>query len=540
MTRQRVLKIVLWVGIILSTPACTLAAQQTPVLFLTAVTTAQGPLEKRWTNGESYPVLEEAPASPLIHQVHQTLEAPFPQFIGALNQLSAQIASTPSQCSEAANRTVLYISEEDGGFARYGFWLKPKTGPLKFCATFFVDLTIDEQSLTRGEMEEVFAHETGHIMLHKLAGGSWPNGLSRAFHSSLSITDYPTAFNEGWATHFQAFAERFTQTPGLEVRWIGGQSPSPANFWLSRIDGRIRIDAIKQNLAVHRTLERLTAEPDSDLYHRYVAQHVSDLFDITQIKSGQQMMASEGVIATTFYKLLNAPEFAAPDASQETLLANVEVADHLRPLLVRYAKIFRALHGASKDFVNPGRPPLLAFVESYGALYPSERPALISLVVGLTYGATADHTLARSTEALAVAGAHGNIEAFGEQLSSIRKSLSMLSEDIAAHRKSLGDAIGLELWVAAPTFKISTAPWDSNRTIPLTVNLNTAEKAELLALGLFTESDADQILRERIHKGSFADLTSIAALFPQRKLSLVSALEGQAAQAQKLGPYKRQ
>ncbi len=97
--------------------------------------------------------------------------------------------------------TVLLVSQEEGGFARRGFWLERSGGPPAWHPEPYVNMVIDADSVRSGEFEEIFAHESGHVLLRRLLP-RLPSGYSRTRHGSLVVTDYPTAFDEGFAIHF--------------------------------------------------------------------------------------------------------------------------------------------------------------------------------------------------------------------------------------------------------------------------------------------------------------------------------------------------
>jgi len=78
----------------------------------------------------------------------------------------------------------------------------------------YVNLVVDQQSLVdalRGSLRT----RNGHLFLRRLVP-RLPNGLSRTPHSSLAVTDYPTAFDEGFAIHFQGLARYLTQNAKLQ------------------------------------------------------------------------------------------------------------------------------------------------------------------------------------------------------------------------------------------------------------------------------------------------------------------------------------
>src|SRR6185312_6523745 len=94
---------------------------------------------------------------------------------------------------------------------------------------------VDVNSIRVGDFEEIFAHEMGHIYLRRLLP-TLPPGYSRTAHASLSMTDYPTAFDEGFATHFQGLARRLTSNTVLHDTDLGLESKPFLSYWLSNID----------------------------------------------------------------------------------------------------------------------------------------------------------------------------------------------------------------------------------------------------------------------------------------------------------------
>src|SRR5271169_509719 len=94
------------------------------------------------------------------------------------------------------------MSQEEGGFARHGFWLEDAKGQRQLVLAGYVDLVVDQESVEDGNLEEIFSHELGHQVLAELVG-KLPPGASRNMHQSMTVTDNSTAFDEGYAEHFQ-------------------------------------------------------------------------------------------------------------------------------------------------------------------------------------------------------------------------------------------------------------------------------------------------------------------------------------------------
>lgn len=209
------------------------------------------------------------------------------KFVLALDEEAQRLAGAPKP-----EPTYLLRSDEDGGFARRGFWLSDANNKVAWHSDPYVDLVVDKQSVEDGGFEEIFAHELGHVLLRRLVP-KLPNGYSRTPHSSLAVTDYPTAFDEGFAIHFQSVARYLTKNPRLEAMDKGLEFKPFLSFWQSNVDRSLRIRGVRDNLFVHRQISGAVQVGDA-----------SSLFDLTHFKNGQQMLSSEGVIATLFYHLL--------------------------------------------------------------------------------------------------------------------------------------------------------------------------------------------------------------------------------------------
>src|SRR5690606_3180952 len=72
--------------------------------------------------GNPYPVTRLADDS-LRPSLARLFEAGFPRAVLALDQLARDIEGAPEgACSQLANQALIYLSPEDGGYARQGFW----------------------------------------------------------------------------------------------------------------------------------------------------------------------------------------------------------------------------------------------------------------------------------------------------------------------------------------------------------------------------------------------------------------------------------
>jgi len=184
-------------------------------------------VESQAPDGKSYPVFRLAKDSPLLGEVYQVLETSFAHRVILLehyarNLLLSEIGGQPTPQYLTAP-TYLLMSQEEGGFARHGFWLEDPNGQRQLVLAGYVDLVVDQDSVKDGNLEEIFSHELAHQVLGELVGGL-PPGKSRNMHQSMTITDDSTAFDEGYAEHFQPLVRDATTNLHLRALTDGTTS----------------------------------------------------------------------------------------------------------------------------------------------------------------------------------------------------------------------------------------------------------------------------------------------------------------------------
>ena len=440
----------------------------------------------------------------------------FPRAVLALDQLTRDLAVvTDDPCPELGEATLISLSLEDGGYARTGFWYAEADGRLEFCNLHFVDVTADIETLEDGSLEELIAHEMGHVYLRRL-WGDLPPGPSRNFHSAFAITDYVTAFDEGFAAALQPLAEQYSLTPALRAHAWGEAAPNAADLWFSRIDRRTRKDGIRRNIFVHRTMPGEAGAGGAEA------------FDLRSLRTGQEMLASEGLVGTAIYRLLTSQAMPGTSCTGRPGVP--------APLGCRFRKLFTALD-AMREHADAPRSPLIVLLETYAELFPDEQGALYRLFIETTFGATLDEGLRQAALTVVRAGAAGDIASFVPGLQDLRTAQSSATGRVVAGVLRLDAAVGPELWLAAPDRLIREAPWSNAPTLPLTVNLNTAGAADLTALGLSADS-ASALLDARETHGSFGSLADALsrAQLPNAEAGLLS--QAQAAFAE-LPAYER-
>jgi DNA uptake protein ComE-like DNA-binding protein len=436
------------------------------LVVLVPMTAGNQPVMRADPKGISQaPILKRAESDAISKGVALEATRGAVKFMLAMDEQAQRIAGTATPAP-----TYLLRSQEEGGFARRGFWLAESGNKVTWHSDPYVDLAVDKQSIDDGAFEEIFAHEMGHLLLRRLMP-RLPNGLSRTPHSSLAITDYPTAFDEGFAIHFQGLARHLSANAQLKATDEGLTFKPFLPYWQSNVDRTLRIRGVRDNLFVHQQLAVALDLGDA-----------TSLFDVTHFKNGQQMLSSEGVVATLFYHLLLQP------------------GDNTAQLAERYKSLLGSLHALNIQKLASSTPFMLSLVQTHIERVPAEREQWIGTVLNLTYGATASTSLLRDMTKLSALGQEGRTQEFQVALKQARAALASLTSQIVRNPQRLAAALGPEVWLA---FK--------QKDGEVTVNLNTAEKTTLLnAVGL-ASLDADLLLADRAARGPFVSVDDFVA-----------------------------
>jgi len=440
----------------------------------------------------------------------------------------------------------LLLSNEEGGFARYGFWLERAPGQRELVMAGYVDMVVDQRGVDTGDFEEIFCHELGHLILRTLLG-DLGHGPSRKMHQSMTVTDYPTAFDEGYAEHFQPLVRDSTTNPILRKIQAGTGTMDMDMFWLSNFDGQLRTDGVKRNLFVHRKAPT-EADQNPDLYRLFLESETSTEFKPGRLKNAQEMMASEGVVATLFYRLVNRDSLRNPYRDPAFYNQFVErngaaIADpsqSISPYENVNLKLFAAMRQmAPRAAADSGCPLAIALLDAYSKLFPEEAKSAYGIFLDTTYGATASPEVAALFERAAVAGRLGDVDAYRQDSRAAFSQLSQLTDRVAKGELALDANLGPEIWLLNEDFKIAAAVWEKDRTVPLTLNLNTASEAEFMTLPGVNQSLAARIIATRDARGYFRNLDeegSVEGVSP----SLLQTLRQMAERMKSAGDYARQ
>ena len=510
------------------------------------------PVQQAAPDGKTYPVFRVAPESPLVTRASEVLRTGFAQQVLRLDRYARNMllweerqhgGATAADQQRLSEPMSLLMSTEEGGFARDGFWLEDAEGQRRLIQAGYVDLVVDERSVADGDFDEIFSHELGHLILRALVGRI-PDGPSRTMHMSMAVTDYPTAFDEGFAEQFQPLARDASENPAVRQMMKGAGATDLNLLWFSRMDQQLRTDGVKRNLFVHhKPLPAAALEPHPDPYRVWLDDLTSPVFVPDELKNGQQMMASEGVIATLFYRIVNderlGGHYRPADFYRRFLLdgeAPVSPETIFSPYENENLKLFAAMRLLAEKPLDAHRVLMIDLVEAYDRLFPDEASAMDTLFLETTYGATASEPLVLAFERAAHDGGTGDIAAFRQSsrgaISGLREAISQVS----AGKLKIDANLGPELWLLHNAFKIPTAVWQQERTLPLTFNLNAASVAELMTVPGIDLALARKIVAARDGRGYFARVDDLEAIVPP---AVLASLQRMSEQMKNAAPYQR-
>jgi hypothetical protein len=473
----------------------------------------------------------------------------------ARTYLQRDPATTPARLATLAQPAFLFLSDRQGGFPAESFWLEQPDGSLKpMRDVTFVDMVVDERDFTPGTidgLEEIYAHELGHLVMAALAGPA-PAKATSEVHFITVRTDAWSAFVEGWGEHFQPMGvdhaagqrPRTVSTDATSViaqTWysrfareqVEGCIVCPANLrflkWQGPGEQRLRDEPLRANRFIYQV--DLPPGLRGDRRPAFEARMYRDVMPPGpdgQLKNGPQLMESEGVVGALFYRLVTDDRLRNSyrgTAFYEPFLPSDLAADLARvgpraffpPAENVYLKLFDVMH---RSFTW-GRWPALDLVKAYVKQFPDEAPAVYDVFFDVTRGVTVDRAArARHLEP-------GYLDGLRQRL---------LAGDVA-----LDAAQGPPIWMVSPSMSFGMGLF-RYFLVPnsFTFDLNAADVADLRSVPGVSAALAEAIVKTRDARGTFdrvADLVAVPGMTPD----LLARFTSMAARMQeRLGRARRQ
>ncbi len=447
--------------------------------------------------------------SPLAKKIMEQLDLPYHRSMIKLSQCARNLAA------DRKGPNVLFLSQTEGGFPRQGLILKQKEKSEKFPDLYYVDLVLDEERVDRGELD-IYSHELGHVMMLNVMGDEIPDSRSTKQHVSMGITDYSIAFFEGWGIHFQRLAIDHVPFYQKTNKDALDYSRGYARAWHSNIDQSLRLNGVLENTYIHDKLLPGVDRSSLDLEELILLEHTSPLFDRTRLRNAQQMLSSEGVLATLFYRI-NTDEVLQNNYREKAFYspfllrpipADASAQDIFTPLENIFLKNFY-VWDKIKDRLNPEISPLIEFIQEWGRSFPEDREEITKLFIMTTVGKTVTQDLGKTYETMSYHGMTGDYQRYRELAAQFREKASSLIQKVLDGELSLDANVGPQIWVENKDFLIRTTLWNPENKKPLSINLNTASIYDLASFSEMGLDKAKELIKKRDELGYFTSLEQI-------------------------------
>ena len=387
----------------------------------------------------------------------------------------------------------LAFTRNVGGFARIGFWLETPQGLVHKPNTGYVDLNENYLEHERDEIAappQIFNHEMGHLILNvlTLTPENAKEMKSPIMHYFTTLTDYTTAFDEGFAEHLQYMTVEFERNK--KVKDTIASKVRRLNFDLSRTmygyerdyNWSLRmgffaatmpawyqsIENIRRHSFIRNNWAKMPARVASGINNPadYIQYRNAAVWPNPAVmRSYAESMSVEGILATFFSHVITNDmnkNFMVPEAYRVFIPdTSVKVPQQIDVTTNQYLKMFIAIAGSTQSGPNPGGP-FTAFMKTYLQMFPTE-----SSYIKSCWETSSEH--------------------------------------------QYNDNPAPEVWVMNTNFHVRPyAMGPFGPTIPTyTFNLNVADTIDLMTFDKISRSDAEKIITWRNQNQGFKTLSEV-------------------------------
>lgn len=376
----------------------------------------------------------------------------------------------------------LFIALEPGGnYGRVGFTMTDRDGQRReLPALPYLILSENAESF-----RDTLLHESAHVMHGLLAAGHQSSDDVQAFapipHSTAAITDRRTAFNEGFAIHFEAVWAHCGRDPDARAFYdhaaprYGDQRKLAAEYYFPLRDLRSYAQTFARYQRVRDddyAFEPATAARD------YLRVQLDPARDRRSLRTGAAMVASEGFVASVLFHVVAG--------------AGCRSMDELVP---RYRPILAALKRAETTAGPLDSVPLLDLVAALG-------PRAIDIFLDLSRGATIDPDAPAMWARLYDAALALELPALEKLRAEADTRRARWRAEATRDPTALARAIGPVAVVTVPSVRTGLALFGDPQ--PLAFDANAAGPPMLRLIPGVTEAQIDALVADRA-RAPFAD-----------------------------------
>lgn len=455
------------------------------------------------------PIFEVLPKNDkIVKEIKKQIKHPYFQTILKTNRLAKILKIRTNknidniEKNDLSMSPMLFLSEEEGGFPRRGYAIKINSKIEEHPYGQYVDLVVNEKLLEIGILS-IFAHELGHLTMESLVESL--DLKDTKTHMSMEVSDFNTAFYEGWGIHFQRMCYDFIPfiKEGYESTW--NSDVAIKSMWHSAMDEYLRLEGVKRNKYVFKKCVEYSKK---DLYDRFLEKITSPVFSNIKLKNGHQMLASEGVIATIFYRIVT-------DKILQQNCINSNFCDDFTleekngpftPFENVYLKILYLFNKYLGSNFDNSRSPMIILLKGWMETFPKDKERVVAILLQTTHGKTATNVMSNIAEEIAYLGQTGDIEGFIENLQLYNKSLEELKRKILSGELKIDENVGPEIWIYNENFLVPDNIFTKKRNKPLAMNLNSATPIYFEIIPHITKEMAEKIVNIRDKYGPFESI----------------------------------
>lgn len=390
----------------------------------------------------------------------------------------------------------LALTENQGGFAKSGFSIKNGENHINKDNAAYIDITVDRATGNIAKLmsfSQLYPHEMGHVILHLLSPEDTiaNNTKNVDMHFFSLVTDYSTAFNEGFAEHIENVSRIYEKNEDIkagifaDIEKIRSSSQKYIDGFELDFIYPFRLGYYKASMLMwyqkFEDYKRYEHAINGDILFKNAAIELSNIEDqLTYRNSGVklnkdelrnivQLFATEGAISSFFTRLSNSDllnhymdsSFYRPFLyDTNTIIQSPKAL--FTPMQNEFIKYFMIMHNYVV-FNNSSKSQLNDFIDGYIQTFPSEEETIKKIFK----------------------------ETFGFEYSNeLPPPLWLLVKD-HSHRL------------------ITFDPFDAI-TIPVyTFDLNASEVEDLQVIEGISRGDAEKIIQYRNENGLFTDLKQV-------------------------------
>lgn len=334
-------------------------------------------------------------------------------------------------------------------------------------------------------------HETGHVVLAMLAGGTQipKREIAAIPHAVAAVTDRGTAFDEGFAISLETLLAHLSGSPDVRRRYRHEQFLfGPAAKMHAEYYG-----PSAELLTFAQTVARYAEVRDNAFAFApaftgpdYLRAQMEKARDFANLRDADQLLASEGFHASFFFSLLMRGERLPGD---DSIRAREDA------VMTGLAEAF------GRTAPSPESPFLLQFLEAYGWLHPAEWAEILDVFLDLSRGVFVDGDAAAMWRAHYLAALSLDIAHLGrERIDGAREHWRGA---IMANPKVLYSRLGPQLRCEVSERTVRLVGMESER--PLSFDVNTAEEGVMRLVPAITEAEVASWLAQRV-KAPFASV----------------------------------